>query len=1338
MAQDGTIKIKTTLDNSEAESAMSKFSGAAKTALKGVEVAVGTVSAAMAALAGYAVNVGSDFESGMSKVSAISGATGDDLEALSEKAKEMGAETKFSATEAASAFEYMAMAGWKTEDMLNGIEGIMNLAAASGEDLATTSDIVTDALTAFGMSASDSTHFADVLAQASSNANTNVSMMGETFKYVAPVAGSLGFSVEDCAVAIGLMANSGIKASQAGTSLRQIFTNLVKPTDAMQGAMDKLGISLTDSAGNTKSLDTLMGDLRNSFAGLTDAEKAQYAATLAGQEGMSGFLAIVNASDADFNALKNSINNADGAAKKMAGTMQDNLQGSLTIMKSAMEGFGIKIYEEMQEPLRQAADTGTEYINRLSDAFESGGIHGVVEEAGEIFEDLTDEIASTSDAADGLITPVKNIVDVIADLGGGAVTTAVKTMQTLAENTDKVIPLAVSAYTAFKVYTTTMKSATTAQKASAAATELLNKLEKKNALQQTAVNGSLTIRQTLMAVNNGQITVATAATGLWTKAQAKLNATLSANPIGLVVTAIAALTAGVTAYAIVTKDATEKAYGLNEEQKKAVDACEKNTDKLNEQRAAREEAVQSIDKEYDGYEILLDELRSITDENGKVKEGYEGRAAVITGQLSDALGVEVELLDGQIQKYGEVVTAIENVIVQKKAEATLSAMQEDMANAYADTEEAINKYKEASKVAAEKTAELEAAQEEAAAAQERFDNSFGSSPEIVEQLSEESEKAEEKVRILTESQKEAADAAQDSKEAMAELSEELNNYNALQEAVASGDTAKISDALENLVTSYREYTGEALAASEETRSALYSQAQGYVENLELIQDSTLPIADEIYAQMAGAAAKTIENFNQLPGGIAQGIEEIGPEASAAMLSALAQADLDGKLDEEGQKSVESLLAAFNGLDEKTAEKFSLAAYGALSGLEGFGENLVDPAEKGVEAFLNSLRTALDEHSPSKKTEEIFQLAMEGAEEGIDGGKDGVLEKAGSFVNEFLGKFSESGLKDKLQELGSEAMSFFGTGVSSRTEDSRLAGKANADAANSGAASVDPSATGSSFGGLFGGGIGGTKNALFGQGKSLADNAKSGADSVNPNSTGGKFGAQYASGVGSKTREANRKGKSLADNAKSGAGSADSYSVGSNFGSGFVNGISSWISSAASAAANLASSAYNAAKRWLDEHSPSKKSRKLGSWFSQGFGLGISGEEKFVDESATQIAQTAIDALDADRISDAISSIDVPETMARINAAIDDKHFQVSERVIAATAEKERVSVSAQNTADKLEIDYKRLGRELSKRPIVVSNVMDSREFSRLTAVPMEQRMKQNSKLKNMLNGGSPR
>lgn len=322
----------------------------------------------LAGLGAASVAVTAKFDAGMSKVKAVSGATSAEMEKLRAKAKEMGAQTKFSATESAEAFNYMAMAGWKTEDMLDGIEGIMNLAAASGEDLATTSDIVTDALTAFGLSAKDSTHFADVLAAASSNANTNVSMMGETFKYVAPVAGALGFSVEDVSTAIGLMANSGIKGSQAGTALRNLFTRMAKPTTESAAAMEKLGVSLTDSSGNMKDFNTIMGELREGFSGLTEAEKAQTASALAGQEGMSGLLAIVNTSEKDFNKLQGAIYNADGAAQEMADTMLDNLPGAITLAKSALEGLGIRIGEVITPAIAKVVQVFTKFISWLSQA----------------------------------------------------------------------------------------------------------------------------------------------------------------------------------------------------------------------------------------------------------------------------------------------------------------------------------------------------------------------------------------------------------------------------------------------------------------------------------------------------------------------------------------------------------------------------------------------------------------------------------------------------------------------------------------------------------------------------------------------------------------------------------------------------------------------------------------------------------------------------------------------------------------------------------------------------------------------------------------------------------
>ncbi len=430
MAYDGTLKFDTSIDSKGFQSGIDGIGSIAEKGLKATGAILAGTATAIGAIGAASVKVGSDFEASMSKVAAISGATGDDLKALTDKAKEMGATTKFSASESADALQYMAMAGWKTEDMLNGLEGIMNLAAASGEDLATTSDIVTDALTAFGLSAEDSTHFADVLAQASSNANTNVGMMGETFKYVAPVAGALGYTAEDTALAIGLMANSGIKASQAGTSLRSIMSRMAKPTKEVQGAMDKLGVSLTDSNGNMKSLNEVMGDLRNGFAGLSEAEAAEMAAALGGQEAMSGLLAIVNASDDDFDKLSDAIYSCDGAAKRMADTMNDNLQGQITILKSGLEGLGISLYENMEAPLKEVVKEAQNMVQQLQDAFDNGGLDEVVSTVGDIFAQIVEKAASAapdlidvaSDMIQSFLTGINNNLPEIASAGVGIVT----------------------------------------------------------------------------------------------------------------------------------------------------------------------------------------------------------------------------------------------------------------------------------------------------------------------------------------------------------------------------------------------------------------------------------------------------------------------------------------------------------------------------------------------------------------------------------------------------------------------------------------------------------------------------------------------------------------------------------------------------------------------------------------------------------------------------------------------------------------------------------------------------------------------------------------------------
>ena len=320
-----------------------------------------------------AVKTASDFDTAMSKVAAVSGATGDELQDLRDKAREMGSKTKFSASEAAEVMNYMAMAGWKTGDMLDGIEGIMNLAAASGEDLATTSDIVTDALTAFGLTAADSGHFADVLAAASSNANTNVSMMGETFKYCAPVAGALGFSCEDTAEAIGLMANSGIKGSQAGTALRSMMNALAGEVKFCGDSFGEIEIATTNADGSMRDLNDILADCRVAFSQMSESEQASAAQALVGKNAMSGFLAVMNAAPSDIEKLNSAISTCsdevdgyNGVTEKMAAVMQDNLGGQLTILKSQLEELAISFGEILMPAIRAIVSKIQALVDKLN------------------------------------------------------------------------------------------------------------------------------------------------------------------------------------------------------------------------------------------------------------------------------------------------------------------------------------------------------------------------------------------------------------------------------------------------------------------------------------------------------------------------------------------------------------------------------------------------------------------------------------------------------------------------------------------------------------------------------------------------------------------------------------------------------------------------------------------------------------------------------------------------------------------------------------------------------------------------------------------------------------
>lgn len=1348
MATDGSIKISTELDSKKAEKAMSRFSSYAKTAMAGVKTAIVTGSAAITAMAGYSVKVGSDFEAAMSKVSAISGATGDDLQKLTEKAKEMGAKTKFSATESAQAFEYMAMAGWKTDDMLNGIEGIMNLAAASGEDLATTSDIVTDALTAMGLQASDSGHFADVLAAASSNSNTNVGMMGETFKYVAPVAGALGYNIEDLSQAIGLMANSGIKSTQAGTALRSILTRLAKPPKEAAAAMEKYDISMKNSDGSMKSLMEVMENMRDSLRGLPKDEKAAAAAALGGQEAMSGLLSIVNASDTDFKKLASSIKNADGASEKMANTMNDNLKGSITIAGSALEGFGINVYEKMEKPLKSAVDAGTEDINRLSSAFTTDGLNGVVEEAGKIFNDTCDEVDKFGPAAEGIVEPIRDIVNSGGELAKSTLPKAAEGMKFLAKNTKTAIPIVtglVAAYKELKITKQLGDSTTTLGKAvknssswwKTAQTAIGRYAEQMEAAKYTGrqYNVTLTAGQSVLGLFQRKVSLAAASTNILKAAQEGLTKAIEVNPIGLAVAATTAMIAASTAMRNKLSEQTEAEKAHSRELKESTKEAEANLKVAQERKQSYEDLVATQDKqaaadliELNSLQSLSNELSTIVDSNGKVKDGEADRAAFITSQLSSALGIEINLTNGQIQNYQKLQEEIQKTIQQKKIEAVLTSQEAKYKEAVNNQMQAAQEASEAytAKKKAENTVKKESAKLEELQ-KEKSDAVVQGNKALVATLDAKIQKQKEDVDNANKALKANKDAYKESSDTLAQYASDIEQYTQLAEAAASGNADAIEAAVNKITAGVKTANN---ATSEELQKQVVEVSKTEDLIRQEVKNKTPGFTEEMQKQASEATKAALEEFAKAAPKSADELKKVPPAAIAALIAG----DMKGQLSSEAKGAVDGILDQFGGLDKKTKKKFANAVYGALEGLEGFDE-LKDPAKEGVDEFLESLRSALDEHSPSKKTEEIFKLAMDGAANGVEAGKENVLTKAGEFVSAFLNVFASGDVGKQLENLGNKVMSYFGIGVSSKTKDSASAGKANADAANKGAGSVSPTATGQGFGTKFASGISGIVGKARTAGKGNADAANKGAGSVNPSGTGGKFGSQYSSGVSGKAKQANSGGRSLGSNAKSGAGSVSGHDPGYNFGKGFVGGIGSWIKGAASKAAEMAKAAYKAAKHALDEHSPSKLTRKLGRWFSEGFGLGIDDEAKSAVQSAEAVAEKTVSAIDTEAIADKLKGLDLAEIMPKVYVTAMNQQDYIAGKLTASATAEEYARHKKEEMKDQLsENDLKRLAKIIQSRPIIAEIKLNEKTIAKEIIDPIQEGLDKQKKLRNMIGG----
>lgn len=1250
---DGKIVIETGLDTKGIETGLKKVSSIAKTGIATAVTAISGMSTALAGVAGYSIKVGSSFEAGMSKVQAVSGASNEQLQRLSDKAKEMGATTKFSATEAADAMNYMAMAGWKTEDMLNGIDGIMNLAAASGEDLATTSDIVTDALTAFGLTAQDSTHFADVLAAASSNANTNVSMMGETFKYVAPVAGSLGYSAEDCAVAIGLMANSGIKASQSGTALRSMFSRLAKPSKEVKEAMEKLNISLTDSHGNMKSLDTLMGDLRNSFSGLSESEKAEMASSLAGQEAMSGLLAIVNASDADFNKLKDAIYGADGASAKMAETMQDNLKGKITITKSTIEGLGIKIYEEIEDPMKEAAEGTTDSVEQISSALENGGIDAAVEKTGNIIGGLSVKIAQESPKmVDASVLLLKSFVqgikknknqlkyasrEIIDSLCDGLIKLLPKEMQQpakkaldslkqtfssglgslsgvtkkeleiigklftkLADHMDTVAPVVISLVAAFKTFQ----------------------------MVQGPVGTVVSVLIKLQSVSSE--------TGL---AVSALNAIMSANPAVLIAGAIAALVGGLALYATTVNQADAEQEAFNAKMDELGSNIESNQRSLDNLKESMENTGSSIEASVAPVEKWKEGLNDAFDSTGKVKEGCEDTANYILNQLNEAMGTSYSLTtDGFIQNNEGVKQSLEEVnqsIDEYIQSLKQKAVQEATTTQYT---EAIQNQSEAQKNLTDAQKAYNDALNEYAQAQKDWSNGINDLSGL--------EKAQKNLDKTREKLGEASQAS-------VEASVEVNGLDQVMGKLAEGTPESVQEALDMYaqIPTYASEAADGVATSQkEIQSALSStDYTKMTEGFQLavmqidqsggkipvsLRSSILQALNEVQ-QMGSEGKEYMENsMQQMMVAMEDKIPEFKGAASATgdeILDTFQQYLVDsGALEGTGSEAIGQLSSGITSTNvsipagQKAQEATEAVSTGITQGSPVIQESARNALESGINSGVTSADVTSAPTAAGKK-------AVDSEASGITSGM-GSIGQALNTVNAYaMSQMSGSGLPQTAGQTGSDTAGKLASGLTSGQGNTT---KAALNLAKTVANSVKAVNLGSNLQSqarqavtAFTAGIRGQTSTAGNAAKALGTStAKALSDcnlAASGRTEGTSFGNAFAVAIASQNGAARSSGNGLALNAKNAlqAGINGSHNIGLQFSAGFASGIRSGQNGVAAAAAAVANAAANAAKANLDIHSPSRVGNWIGKMFDYGVGGGMTENTGVVEKAAGHVTDS---------------------------------------------------------------------------------------------------------------------
>ena len=985
---DGTIKIDTSLDSSGLEKGLKSLSSLAGKGAKVAVAAVGGISTAIGGIAVAAGKVGMDFEAQMSRVQAISGATAEELECLKDQAVDLGAETAFSARETAEGMENLASAGFSVSEIMEAMPGMLDLAASSGEDLAASADIAASTLRGFGLEASEAGHVADVLAKNAADTNAAVADTGEAMKYIAPLARAAGLSLEETAAAIGIMADNGIKGSQAGTTLRGALSRLSKPTQDMQEAMDELGISFYDSEGKMLSLSEQISMLKRATEGLTDEQRNNYLVTLYGQESLSGMLALINTTDGKLEEMTQSYMNCDGAAEEMATTMQDNLKSAIEQVGGAAESFGITVYESIQDPLKDAAFAAADAIDQITDAFKTNGAAGAAEAAGGIVANLVTGIAEAAPSViDTAVTVVQSFVQGLIDNKDRLWEAAGEIVGALADGLVKLLPKEIGEPLK-KVFDDLGKSLQKGglKKGIDAAIKMFQRLIK--AVGQIIDTVGPALVKILDFIGEHLDVIGPIAVGVVTalltfkKVTSVINSVttsvkafskaISFSPAGIVA-GIASIVAGLAMWAATSESAYEKAAKFTEEEQALVDSINEHAKAVQESADSIKSSYDNISLEYENSEGLLEELQGIADANGRIKDGYEERAKVITEELSSAFGVEIQMTDGVIENYQEVIDNLDQIIEKKKASAMADAMSSEVIEARKNEITLLQDYRKALQEAQDQEQEVAEAKEAVAEAQEKFNEALAHpelyTPEALNLYEDQLLEAQETLAGAEEKQRNLNAALDDANYAYSQNQAILENYDALQEAIATGSTADLEQAIQRAANTF--ITAESgnlqsLQRQYENFSQTYDDMKAAQESgLTSITDEQLSSMQQMVADSEIELQKLATSYDDLSQGaingflenIKSGAIEAGEASSQitpAMVAAIANSDMKSELSGTAREGLQGLLDAFAGMDEQTRTAMAEAITPMLEELEKADPELYAAAAGTSGSVLNSI------------------------------------------------------------------------------------------------------------------------------------------------------------------------------------------------------------------------------------------------------------------------------------------------------------------------------------------------------------------------------------------------